>query len=210
MGSHMSEPPETVPSVRGTLFAGALERIRSLLDRGALSRGELQAALREDLDALDEAVDPSGWYSFGVFASLVELQWELVGERAPEFMIAAGRRTAARLMDAGAYVALQARPQHWGTNLAHVLTSVSRRLCNFTDWRAVLSSDPARFTIEVGGVAQWPESLRYASEGFIACVSRRASGAERVRVTSSRPTPDRVVFQVENQYAGAGGDGRRL
>jgi hypothetical protein len=51
--------------------------------------------------------------------------------------------------------------------------------------------------IEVSEAAELPEVSRLAAQGFIEYTASRLTGAD-MRVTSERPTPDRIVFTLRS------------
>lgn len=194
----MAAHPEIGPSVKGTLFGAVVSDLKALIEKGAIARDEIERALPDDVLAfLDAPVVDSEWYPVAVFGRLIDLLWEHQGNREPEFMVSAGRVSAEQLVNAGSYTALNTKADRWGGTVLHAMTTVAGALYNFMTWRPLLTSDPRQFSIEVTGATDWPECLRYASEGFIAFLSERASGMREARVQSARQTPDRIVFQVE-------------
>lgn len=194
----MTENPAQGPSVRGTLVAGAVNDIRKLLDRGAIARDQLQRALPDEaLQLIDDEIHLDQWYPVHSFGRLVDFLWEHEGDREREFMVRAGRASAEELVQSGVYSALQSTARQWGSNIIHVMTTVSGALYNFMQWRPMLSSDPRLFALEVSEATDWPDCLRLGTEGFIQYLAERAVGGHEVRVSSERRSPDRIVFNVE-------------
>jgi hypothetical protein len=63
-----------------------------------------------------------------------------------------------------------------------------------SNWVLVPGEDRGRFTLEVTDASGLPESLRHSVQGVLECLATRLIGA-LVRVTSGRPSLDRVVFR---------------
>ena len=79
------------------------------------------------------------------------------------------------------------------------MTSLAGAIFNMSRWRyRATRGDPSVNRIEVSEATELPEVSRLAAQGFIEYAASRISGAE-VRVSSVRPTPDRIVFTLRSK-----------
>jgi len=188
--------PLTQPSVKGTLLLGVVVQVRRLVRAGRVGADELEVKLEPgDLALLEQKILPSSWYPVSALERMLELVWAKEGGRRPEFLREQGRASAEALAAAGIYRQLAAssgrrrEPDAFG----RLLCTLSSAMYDFMEWRHL---GGPRGVTEVDGAADWPDVLRIATEGFIEHAVRHAGGLD-VRVTSERPTRDRVVFYVE-------------
>jgi hypothetical protein len=183
-------------SVKGSLIAGVVEDLHRLIERGVLDRDELEARLEPaDLAQVDDKILVGAWYPVGAMGRILDLVWEEEAQRRPESLRERGRRAATQLAESGLYRQVQASRSRQGQEFGRMLTSLAGAMFNFMRW-SYESDDGGRTSrIVVVEATGWPEVLRIATEGFIETLVA-AAGGRAVRVTSERPTPDRVVFDV--------------
>jgi hypothetical protein len=82
-----------------------------------------------------------------------------------------------------------------GAGFGRMLTSLTAAMYDFGRWDYA-GEDGARIArVSVADAAAWPDVLRLATEGFVETLVAAAGGLA-VRVTSQRPTPDRVEFEI--------------
>jgi hypothetical protein len=196
-----------VPSIKGTAFQSVVEDVKRLLEAGRLPAPELEARLEaEDLRLLEEKVLPGLWYPLPSYARLTELLMRIEGGGRIDYVVARGARAAERLFAAGLYHQLargeeigarkRATSEHWSEHEANLMTSLAGAIFNVSRWRYV--GDPHRADttrIEVSEAEALPEVSRWAAQGFVEYTTSRLSGVT-TRVTSGRPTPDRIVFTL--------------
>lgn len=184
----------SVPSVKGTIFAAMAGGMRQMEKDGVVTRAELEKRLSpEALRYLDETIVPVLWYPVSAYSELSELNWEIAGNNRPEFQLEAGRRAAERLAASGPYKSMNAKISDWGQRITDEQASLFSALYNFLNVN--VRDDPPTRSIELTGAAPLPESWRFATQGFIDYLARRNRN-ERIKVTSERPTPDKIVFQL--------------
>jgi hypothetical protein len=195
------------PAIKGSAFQSVVEDVQRLLQEGHLSREVLEVRLDpSDLPYLDDKVLPAFWYPIETYRRLSELLMEIEGGGRPEYVVRRGARAAERLFTLGIYQQLRrgekiaeeirSAGSAWTQQDGAIMASLAGAIFNFTSWRFV--ADPEQrgaHRIEVSDAAGLPEVARFAAQGFIEYVSTRLAQAH-VRVTSERPAPDRVVFQL--------------
>jgi len=195
------------PSIKGSAFHSVVEDVQRLLQEGRISREGLEVRLEAaDLPILDEKVLPALWYPIETYRRLSELLMEIEGGGRMEYIVRRGARAAERLFALGIYQQLRrgeviaeeirSSGSMWTQQDGAIMASLAGAIFNFSTWRFV--ADPENrggHRIEVTDAAVLPEVARFAAQGFIEYASTRLAKAP-VRVTSQRPTPDRVVFQL--------------
>lgn len=187
----------SVPSIKGTAFQSAQEDVNRLVAEGALSRQLVELRCEPgDLAILDGKINPSAWYPIDAYVRLVELLIEKQAPGNPEgYLHERGVRAAERLAAAGIYPQLEASSERLGMRVGRFVTTLSSAIYNFTRWRYDVAESGDAFDIFVEDAAGFPNVARFTAQGFIEAAARRISG-ERVRVTSERATPDRIVFHA--------------
>jgi hypothetical protein len=199
----------TVPSIKGTAFQALATDLAGLIQAGRIAREAVAARLdAEDLQVLQNAIVPSLWYPLACYRRMTELLWEIDGHGDPAYLLARGARTAERLFDAGLYQQMQrgeqigtgkrARSEGWTESEGNLLTSLAGAIFNVSRWRyRNQPGDPSVNRIEVSEAAELPDVSRLAAQGFIEYAASRISGS-KVRVSSERPTLDRIVFTLRS------------
>lgn len=195
------------PSIKGSAFQSLVEDVQRLVKEGRVAREELEVRLdAADLPYAEEKVLPALWYPIETYRRFTELLMEIEGGGRPEYVVRRGARAAERLFALGIYQQLRRGEQlaeeirssgsTWTQQDGALMASLAGAMFNFTSWRFV--ADPegrGAHRIEVSDAAALPEVARFAAQGFIEYTSTRLARAH-VRVTSERPAPDRVVFQL--------------
>lgn len=191
------------PSVKGVLVVGAMVAVRRLRDGGRVPEEQLAARLgAAALELLDEKIDLGRWYPMQAFCELLDLEWEVAGDRDPAHMIRAGALTADRVFDRGIYQQLDYAQRAERANTredvlrrARLITTVTASFYNFLDVEVRLDPDnPSVLEIRYGNAAEYSEALRHTTEGFMNQINRRLGSSRSW--TGQRPRPDLVVFQL--------------
>lgn len=195
------------PAIKGSAFQSVVEDVQRLLQEGRISREELEVRLEPaDLPFLEDKVLPPFWYPIETYRRLSELLMELEGGGRPEYIVRRGARAAERLFTLGIYQQLRrgekiaeemrSSGSAWSQQDGAIMASLAGAIFSFTSWRFVADPERGAHRIEVSDAAGLPEVARFAAQGFIEYVSTRLAKAH-VRVTSERPSPERVVFQLK-------------
>jgi hypothetical protein len=108
---------------------------------------------------------------------------------------AMGRIFDALWADSGIYRQVQVSRERQGNEFGRILTSLGDSTFNFLRWEYQSRDGGRTARVTVSNAEAWPDVMRFACEGFIETLVA-ASGGSSVRVTSERPAPDRVVFDV--------------
>jgi hypothetical protein len=192
------------PCAKGSIVVGAVASLRHLLKSGRVTAEQLTARLSGDaLTLLEEKkIDIGRWYPMGAFAELIDLEWELVAGRDPEYARTGGAKGAQRLFKSGYYQQLdfaqragRAESREKLVRQAKLITTVTKMLYNFLDVSVgVDPAQPGQLQIVYANAADFTEPLRYTTEGFMNAVNE-AQGSSR-RWTSERTSRDRIVFRL--------------
>jgi hypothetical protein len=185
-----------VPSIKATGFQSAADDVNRLVESGRLPRAELEARLPAgDLAYLDKALAATTWVPIESYRRIVEILVDLEANGSPEaYLHARGQRAGARLHKLGAYRQFEASTETWGRRVGKVSVTLSSVLYNFTKWNFESVDDDGSFLIVVDEASAFPEVMRFVSQGFIEYTSRAVTKGDE-RVTSRRPTPDRIEFR---------------
>ena len=75
------------------------------------------------------------------------------------------------------------------------MVQLAKALYGGTRWSATYSGEDHAAEIMVDDAAEFPESARYAAQGFVKVLFTRIEGAE-VEVSSQSPKRDRIVYSI--------------
>ena len=188
------------PSAKGTLVLGVVVAAKRHREKGRISETELEIRLSPQAHALiDQKIMIAAWYPIRAFCELMDLNWDLGGGRAPEFMRREGERSADRLFDSGIYPQMRfaeeaRRAQTRDDLLRHsrLISSVTGSLYNFLE--IDVREREGDLEIVYGNASEFSEALRYSTEGFMNQINKRQKSVRRW--TSERTTQDQVVFRM--------------
>jgi hypothetical protein len=199
----------TLPSIKGTVFAGVVEDVRKVLDSGSTSRQYAARWLEPgDFALLDKPVTITRWYDIRSYTRMNQLLLEVEGDGSNEYLRESGRQTARRLLESGLHTQLEylqrsevtktakgpARFTALGRDL-HLLTTISASILNFSRWSS--QPDPqreGRYVIEVTEARDFPEVLAWRSDGFVNEMATQRGDPDLW--AWSRVSPDRIVFRM--------------
>jgi hypothetical protein len=193
----------TTPSIKGTAFASAVADLQDFLDRGRLTREQLEVRLRkEDLELIDGKILPGDWYPIDSYGRILELLGSVAGG-GPSYHLQRGRRTAERLFGSGIYKqfdrAAEKRGKTDSAALVSIMLTVGRTLYNFGSWEIVRDgSGGRRLRFELRQMEALPENARITIQGFVEWAAEHIVGGG-VSVDSRRTHPDRIQFDITTQ-----------
>ena len=182
------------PSTKGILIQHAVERIQDYLDRGRLSRDQLELRLAvEDLAFFDgEKVIGGLWYPVARHHRMLDLIFEVEG-RSDQVMIDLGRTAGEQMLRAPAFGAMfEAAARRGDSSAGALLVKLAELVLNFTKWR-FLGPSLGDFSIEVTEAREVSDHARRNVTGLIEVLASRVLGRS-IAVTSERPQPDRILF----------------
>jgi hypothetical protein len=174
--------------------------VRRHRDSGLIPEEQLAVRLGSvAIEMLDQKIDISCWYPIDAFCELVDLDWEIVGKRDPDYMRQKGREAAARFFHSGIYQQLDyAKRAHRIETRASLvrrsklITTVTKTLYSFIDFDVRVEGD--RLAIFFENATAFSEALRFTTEGFMDEINQQ-QGSQR-RWSSERVAPDRVRFEM--------------
>ena len=186
--------------VKGSLVLGAVLAVRNRMKAGQISEEELEKRLSaEALELLDTTIKIASWYPIRLMTELIDLDWEMGSEFAPEYQRSAGRNTARHFAKTGLYQQVDYAARNYTADTLDDVLRQSRLVCtltstlyDFIETRAEIV-DGRQLQILFEGAREFPEALRYSTEGFLNEMTRR-----KTRFWGSdRPSPDLLVFALE-------------
>jgi hypothetical protein len=186
---------DATPAVKGFILASLWEDLRSLLERGRLSRQAAERRLgARDLEILDGKVEPSLWYPNETYVGFSDLIAEAAGSVDDAFWIARGRRAGERLLGAESVLGRFVEGVSGkGANAGRALMKFPNLMFNYGRWEYE-SPRRGEFSVHLRDAAPLPDSLRFSIQGAGEVIGARLVGAP-VQVTSRRPSEDYVVFE---------------
>jgi hypothetical protein len=190
----------SVPSIKGTAYNSVHDDLHHMLDDGRVSEEELEARLsREELELFESKVLATKWYPIETYRKLLALVAQKDAKGATdEYLVERGWRAAERLAQAGIYRQLGADEgagKSWGARVANLVTKISGLLYNFTRWSVEEPENAVVIHVTVDEAKDFADECRYTAQGFVAFAATLMAGGP-VKITSARPTPDRIVYTV--------------
>jgi hypothetical protein len=190
----------SVPSIKGTAYNSVHDDLHHMLDDGRVSEEELEARLsREELELFESKVLATKWYPIETYRKLLALVAQKDAKGATdEYLVERGWRAAERLAQAGIYRQLGADEgagKSWGARVANLVTKISGLLYNFTRWSVEEPENAAVIHVTVDEAKDFADECRYTAQGFVSFAATLMAGAP-VKITSIRPSADRIVYTV--------------
>jgi hypothetical protein len=179
----------------------AREEVLALVAEGRLSWEDLHARLEPGEISLVREMPPSpNWYPIATYDRLVTTLMDVEGGGSNEYLVERGKQAVESLTAAGLELRIEEASldretaDPWWARVGPALVTLPSAIYSDSNWLLVPGEDRGRFTLEVTDAAGLPESLRHSVQGVLECLATRLIGA-LVRVTSGRPSLDRVVFR---------------
>jgi len=188
------------PRVKGSLVLGAVLAVRKRMRTGQISEEQLEKRLSpEAIELLDDTIRVASWYPMRQMAELLDLDWEIGADRAPEYQRNSGRNTADHFAKTGLYQQVDFAKRNRSAETLDDVLRQSRLVCtltstlyDFVSARAEIE-DGKRLHIRFENAGDFPEALRYSTEGFLNEMTQR----KKRLWTSQRPEPDLIVFTLD-------------
>jgi hypothetical protein len=188
---------------KGSIVVGAVASLRHHRNHGRIKDAQLQARLSPAaLELLEEKIDIARWYSIRAFTDLVDVEWDLIARRDPEYARQGGAKGAQRLLQSGTYQQLDFAQRSGKAPTRGALVRQSKRITTVTSMLynflqvtvAIDPQDPNVLQIVYANAAEFTEALRYTTEGFMNAINAVQDSTRCW--TSERPEPDRIVFRL--------------
>jgi hypothetical protein len=187
---------ELGPSVKGSVFLIAVQGVKRLIERGQLSREEIECRLEaSDHRYLEEKILLADWYPVTAFDSLSQISLNRLGQSESEFFVHQGENAARHLLGGEVHEQFAHVMDKRGDDAVRSMLTVARLIFNFSHWVLLDdgSGDLGHFEVEVSEADDMPEVLRYAAQGFIKYVASLVVGSS-VKVVSQRPSSDVILY----------------
>ena len=183
-------------TIKGVAFQSVVADVNKLRASGAITESDLRGYIKPDERRfLTEAVIPALWYPLGMYGRLLDLLCRKEGADRTDYLIERGARAAERMMSQGAYRDFLASANRWGERAGQAMVHLSKALYGATRWTAAYSGEEHTAEITVDDAGDFPESARYAAQGFVQVLFKHIEGAAVV-ILSKRPKPDRIVYSI--------------
>jgi hypothetical protein len=183
-------------TIKGVAFQSVAADVNKLRASGAITETDLRGAIKPDeRRVLTEAVIPGLWYPLPTYGRLLDLLCRKEGGDRVDYLIERGARAAERMMSEGAYRSFLATANCWGERAGQAMMQLAKALYGGTRWSASYSGEDHAAEIVVDDAAEFPDSARYAAQGFVKVLFTRIEGAE-VEISSHSPTRDRIVYSI--------------
>jgi hypothetical protein len=183
-------------TIKGVAFQSVVADVNRLRKSGVISEADLRAAIKSDeIKVVDEPVVLGLWYPLATYGRLLDLLCRKEGGDRVDYMIERGARAAERMMSQGAYRNFLASASRWGERAGQAMVQLAKALYGGTSWTATYSGEEHAAEIVVDDAAEFPESARYAAQGFVKVLFEHVEGAE-VEIKSSSPKKDRIVYSI--------------
>ena len=187
--------------IRETALRMARDEVLALVADGRLSWEDLQARFEPgEISVIREMSPAINWYPIATYDRLLTALMEVEGEGSSEYLVERGKKAVDSLTAAGLELRIEEASSNretsepWWVRVGPALVALPSAIYSDSNWVLVPGEDRGRFTLEVTDASGLPESLRHSVQGVLECLSTRLIGA-LVRVTSGRPSLDRVVFR---------------
>ena len=202
------------PSIKGSIFKGAIADLARLQEEGRLSQEEVDARVAtEDLAFLEGEISRSMWYPMESYGRFMRLLDEIEGAGKDAYFVERGRASARRLLESGLYQQLDFLSR-WEqaigadrdnqsaviaafTGNLRMVSSLASAIYNVGKWE--IEPDPVhpgRLCIAVREARAYTEPMRLAIEGFLNECSRAARGELNNFFASERPSPDLILLRM--------------
>ena len=201
----MSTRPRELRVGEFRIREAALRRLRDevlgLVADGKLSWEELRTRLQADeISLLREMLPSVSWYPVASYDRLLTTLRDLEGGGSDRYLVERGKKAVESLtatslerwIDEASLADEASGP--WWARVGPTLVALPAAIYSDSNWILLPGEDRGRFTIEVTDASGLPESLRHTVQGVLESLATRLIGAS-VKVTSGRPSDDRVVFR---------------
>jgi hypothetical protein len=189
------------PSVKGSLVVGAVVTVRRMRDGGSVSAETLAARLsKEALELLDQKIEIARWYPVSAFCELIEVAWEIAGNRSPEYLERQGAVTADRLFDAKIYQQLEFAERSAKVDSreelvrgAKLITTITGTFYDFLTFGVRVGND--ELEVVYGNASAFADVLIHTTVGFMNQINQRQGSKRPWR--GRRVEADQVVFTMD-------------
>lgn len=196
--------------VKGTLLQSVVQGLRALYGEEDRAPAALESRLSKPaFELLDETTIGVRWYPVELYCELVELFWELAGDRDPEFIRAAGRASAQAMIESGIYRAyIETGQRASGSDLERALrrvrvtVGVTHMLYDFVEVDVEHDATIDEVTLTYRNVASFTDAVFYGTQGFLDAFSAEVGvlrgdlRADEIPWRADRPTRDRFVYSL--------------
>lgn len=187
--------------IRESALRVAREDILALVTDGRLSWETLDARLDPGDISLLHEMDPSvNWYPVATCDRLLTTLMDVEGDGSSDYLVERGKKSVLSFTAANLELRIEEARRNresgdsWWVGVGPSLVVLPSAIYTHSNWVLVPGEDLGRFTLEVTDAGGFPESLRHSVQGALECLATRLVGAS-VRVSSGRPSPDRIVFR---------------
>lgn len=197
------------PQVKGSLLQGLVETLRELVDRGEISQEMLEARLSvEAIEIVDSKPILVAWYPVACYREMLDLFWQVSGNRAPEFMRDAGEAGARALVESGLYQGFLDAGSGSSHDTVEALirrarlaVGMTRLLYDFVEVHVEHDATENTIRLIYENASPFSEAMFLGTHGFLnglaGCIleaGARPRMGRRFQWQAARPDPDHLVF----------------
>jgi hypothetical protein len=186
---------DSVPCVKGSIFASVVADLKTAVREGRLSQEELEGELGgKDRALMDSVVTAVSWMPAAAYGRMLDLLARVDGGgRREAYLRERGARAAERLLS-GTYGSFDAGRSSWGRRAGEMMVGIAGVLYDFTRW-SFSETGPDSWEIVAAEAKDLPDAAAHTAHGFLQWYLDRTSDG-RVQAELTRPSPDRVVFRL--------------
>jgi hypothetical protein len=199
----------TIPSIKGSVFAGHAEILKKFIDTHPLDSATLESRFEPgDLELLSRSIPAASWYDIRIYTRIMEFLRDYEGNGSNQYLINSGMRSAESLIRSGMYqqfeylqrTQLNAQSNErdrfvaFGRDL-RLLMTVNQSILNFSPNELLEDPDhELRHIIQHIDAEHYPEVLCWTTQGF--CNRMAAEHGNPDLWFWERPSRDLVWFRM--------------
>ncbi len=187
--------------IREAALRTAREEILALVADGRLTWETLDARLEPgEISVLHEMPPSLHWYPVATCDRLLTTLMDVDGDGSSDYLVERGKKAVESFTAGNLELRIEEALQNhdscdsWWAGVGATLVALPSAIYSDSNWVLAPGEERGRFIIEVTEAGGFPESLRHSVQGALEHLATRLVGG-LVRVTSGRPSPDRIVFR---------------
>jgi len=199
----------TIPSIKGSVFAGHAEILKKYLDTHPMDPATLESRFEPgDLKLVSGPITAATWYDIRIYTRILEFLRDYEGNGSNQYLVNSGMRSAENLIRSGTYQQMdylrrtqvnaksseRDRFVAFGRDL-RLLMTVTQSLLNFASNELI--EDPnheLRYIMQRSDAEHYPEVLCWTTQGF--CNRMAAEHGNPDLWFWERPRLDLVWFRM--------------
>ncbi len=196
------------PKVKGTLMSGLTLAVQALVENGSISREALEARLSTAaIEHIDEKPRDISWYSMEVYGELLDVLWDVAGDRDPAFMRGVGQVTAINMSKSATYDSFLSLTREEFQGGAEGFIDRMRIVCRLNELFYDFLNISVQYDLEADlielvyeNAEPFTEAIYLATLGFLNGLVQAGKGdidsplSDEAKWEGHRLSPDRIVY----------------